>query len=169
MLAVGNALALVVSQQKGFSPQQFAEYHPAGSLGRKLKRVTEVMRPLSAIRVALATATVREALTSLACPGRRSGAMLVVDEDDRLVGLFTDSDLARLLEQRIDDVLGQPLASVMTSDPLTLPWTATLADLLDLLSNRKVSEVPVVDAEHRPLGLTDITDLIGWAPSSGAT
>ncbi|MEZ6056875.1 MAG: KpsF/GutQ family sugar-phosphate isomerase [Planctomycetaceae bacterium] len=165
MLAVGDALALVVSQQKGFSPQQFAEFHPAGSLGRKLKRVTDIMRPRSAIRVAQQTATVRDALTSLACPGRRSGAMLVVDEDDCLVGLFTDSDLARLLEQRGNDPLDRPLSSVMTHEPLTIPMTATLADVLDLLSSRKVSEVPVVDEQYRPIGITDITDLIGWTPA----
>lgn len=165
MLAVGDALALVVSQQKGFSPTQFAEFHPAGSLGRKLKRVTEVMRPREAIRVAEQTATVRESLTSLACPGRRSGAMLVVDDAGSLVGLFTDSDLARLLEQRVDDALERPLSNVMTHEPLTIPMSATLADVLDLLSNRKVSEVPVVDAEYRPIGMIDITDLIGWTPA----
>lgn len=164
MLAVGDALALVVSRQKGFSPRQFAELHPAGSLGRKLKLVIEIMRPREQLRIAPATATIREALTRHALPGRRSGAVLLVDEEERLAGLFTDSDLARLLEQRRDNALDAPIADVMTRHPLTVPGSATLADVIDLLSERKISEVPVVDQDHRLVGLIDITDVIGWTP-----
>ncbi len=164
MLAIGDALALVVSRQRGFSPQRFAELHPAGALGRKLKPVTDVMRPREQLRIAACTDTVRTVFTRAARPGRRSGAVLLVEEDGRLCGLFTDSDLARLLESPGGDALDRPIAEVMTRQPLTASSKATLAEVIDLLSERKISELPVVDDEHRPLGLIDITDVIGWTP-----
>lgn len=165
MLAVGDALALVVSRIKGFTPEQFAVFHPAGSLGKKLKSVTEAMRPRDLIRVAPVGLTVREVFTTFSSGRRRSGAVLLVDDAGALAGLFTDSDLARLLEQRRDDALDQPIGDVMTRNPLTVPPTATFADVVELLSDRKVSELPVVDDDGSPVGLIDITDVIGWMPS----
>jgi arabinose-5-phosphate isomerase len=167
MLAVGDALALVVSRLKGLTPQRFAHLHPAGSLGRKLKCVTDSMRPVGQIRVAPSSATIREALTSQSLPGRRSGALLLIDDEGRLDGIFTDSDLARLLEHRRDDAIDQPLRHVMTQTPVTISCTASLADVIDLLSERKISELPVIDGEGRPVGLIDITDVIGWMPVAG--
>ncbi len=167
MLAVGDALALVVSRLKGLTPQQFATLHPAGSLGRKLKCVVDTMRPIDQVRVASSSVTVREAFTSQSQPGRRSGALVLIDEEGRLDGIFTDSDLARLLERRREDALDQPIESVMTRTPLTVPCTASLADVVDLLSVRKISELPVVDSDGRPVGLIDITDVIGCTPMSG--
>ena len=167
MLAVGDALALVVSRLKGLTPQRFATLHPAGSLGRKLKCVVDTMRPADQVRVACSSATVREAFTSQSQPGRRSGALLLVDEEGRLDGIFTDSDLARLLEHRREDAFDQPIAEVMTRTPMTLSSTASLADVVDLLSVRKISELPIVDEEGRPVGMIDITDVISWMPVAG--
>lgn len=165
MLAIGDALALVVSRQRGFTPQDFAERHPAGSLGRKLKPVVDVMRPKEQLRIARSTDVVRAVFTQHRQPGRRAGAVLLVDEDGVLDGLFTDSDLARLLERGQDAWLDRPISEVMTSRPMTVAATATLADVIDLLSDRKISELPVVDADGRLLGLIDITDVIGWSPA----
>lgn len=165
MLAVGDALALVVSRVKGFTPQQFAQFHPAGSLGRRLKTVAELMRPLEQLRVAQATDTVREVFTRFANMGRRSGAILLLAEDGRLAGMFTDSDLARLLERRRDETFDHPVGAVMNTSPLTVRPDATFADVVDLLADRKISELPVVDADGFPAGLIDITDVIGWLPS----
>lgn len=164
MLAVGDALALVTSQARGFSPSHFATFHPGGSLGQKLKPVTEIMRPRDQLRIASANATVREVFTQAARPGRRTGAVLLVNEDQSLAGIFTDSDLARLLETRNDQGLDQPIINVMTAHPLTIRSTAVLADVIDLLAERKISELPVVDDRRIPLGLIDITDVIGWLP-----
>lgn len=166
MLAVGDALALVVARQRGFTPQQFAVFHPAGSLGRQLKSVTEIMRPREELRLARAIQTVREVFITTPIPGRRTGAVLLVDEDGALAGLFTDSDLARLMEQRRDEALDRPIAEVMTARPLTLSVTAMFSDIVDLLSERKISEIPVVDAHGVPVGLIDITDVIGWLPTT---
>jgi len=164
MLAVGDALALVVSQRRGFTPRDFAGLHPAGSLGRRLKPVTAVMRPRESLRIAPATETVRAVFARQARPGRRSGAVLLIDADGALAGLFTDSDLARLLERQEDRWLDRPIADVMTREPVTIGPAATLAEAIELLSERKLSELPVVDAARRPLGLIDITDIIGWTP-----
>lgn len=165
MLAVGDALALVVARQRGFSPQQFAVFHPAGSLGRRLKSVTEIMRPLSVLRQARASESVREVFVSTPVAGRRSGAVLLLDEDGTLAGLFTDSDLARLMEQRRDESLDRPIREVMTTRPVTLPTSAMFSDVVAILSERKISEIPVVDQSGAPVGMIDITDVIGWLPT----
>jgi arabinose-5-phosphate isomerase len=164
MLAVGDALALVASTQRGFTPQQFAVFHPAGSLGRRLKTVAELMRPLSSLRVAQAADTVRDVFVRFAHVGRRSGAVLLLDADGSLAGMFTDSDLARLLERRRDDAFDGPIRDVMNRTPLTVRPDATFADVVELLSDRKISELPVVEPAGRPVGLIDITDVIGWLP-----
>ena len=168
MLALGDALALVVSRMKAFTPRQFALFHPAGSLGRQLQTVGEVMRPLGELRVAQQDESVRDVFVRLSRPGRRTGAVILLDEEGRLTGLFTDSDLARLLEQRREEQLDRPIHQVMTHTPLTVRPDALLGEAVDLLSGRKVSELPVVDGEGRPVGMIDITDVIGLMPAERA-
>lgn len=165
MLAMGDALALVVSEQKGFMPQDFAKFHPGGSLGQKLKPVSELMRPKEQLRLASDQESVRTVLSTSAKPGRRTGAILLMNDRKQLSGLFTDSDLARLLESRSDDVLDEPIQNVMTTNPATVRHDAIFSDIVDLLSTRKISEVPVIDEQRQPVGLIDITDVIGWLPS----
>ncbi len=165
MLAMGDALSIVVSQLKGFTPQQFATYHPGGSLGRQLKPVIELMRPHDQLRLAPLHASVREVFAMTARPGRRTGAVLLVDATGELQGIFTDSDLARLLESRQDELLDQPISAVMTEHPTTIGRDAMFADIVDLLADRKISEIPVVDEHRHPIGLIDITDIIAWLPA----
>ena len=161
MLAVGDALALVISQVRNFTPQQFAAFHPGGSLGRRLASVKDIMRSGDQVRIAGETSTIREVFVTLSRPGRRSGAVMLVDAEGRLSGLFTDSDLARLLERRRDEQFDRPISEVMTVRPLTIGLDAILEEVLQLLGSRHVSELPVVDAAGCPVGLVDITDLIG--------
>jgi arabinose-5-phosphate isomerase len=161
MLALGDALALVLSQMRSFSEHDFARFHPGGSLGRKLSRVEEVMRPLAQCRVAHQTQTLRETLVSQSRPGRRTGAIMIVNEAGLLVGIFTDSDLARLLEANRDAAIDGPLADVMTRAPATVAVGELLSAACEVLSRRKISELPVVDQVGRPVGLIDITDVVG--------
>lgn len=161
MLAIGDALALVISQKKQFTPQQFAAFHPGGSLGRRLASVRDVMRPVDQVRVANETATIREVFVGHSRPGRRTGAVILVDDQGRLSGLFTDSDLARLLEQRRDRQFDRPISEVMTKRPLTIGVDAILEEALQVLGARHVSELPVVDLDGCPVGMVDITDVIG--------
>jgi arabinose-5-phosphate isomerase len=164
MLALGDALAMVLCQRRRFTPQQFAAVHPGGSLGRRLTPVMELMRRGEDLRIAHEDSTVREVYVKLSRPGRRTGAVMLVDDDGRLTGLFTDSDLARLLEQRRDADLDRPICDVMTATPLTIGADAILEEVVQLLGQRRLSELPVIDDDRRPIGLIDITDLIGLAP-----
>lgn len=169
MLAVGDALALVLAQMKGFTPQQFAVYHPGGSLGRKLSRVKEMMRQGDELRIAPESATIRDVFITLAKPGRRTGAVMLVDTEGKLTGLCTDSDLARILQTHQSVPLDQPISEVMTPNPLTTEPAKRLVDVVDVLSAHKISEIPVVDEAGCPIGLIDITDVIGLMPADDAS
>lgn len=162
MLALGDALAFVLSDQRQFTAEEFARFHPAGSLGRKLARVESVMRRGDDLRLASADETVR-AVFAQPRAGRRTGAIMLTDSDGCLCGIFTDSDLARLFEQRRDAALDRPIREVMTQRPITVPIGARVMEALTIVRRRKISELPVVDEGGRPAGLLDITDLIGVA------
>jgi arabinose-5-phosphate isomerase len=165
MIALGDALAFVLSRARNFSHEDFARYHPAGSLGRKLVKVEAVMRQGPDLRLAPADDTVRSVFAGAGRRGRRTGAVMLTDAAGRLVGLFTDSDLARLFEQRRDDALDRPIRDVMTANPLTVPVGTRVADAVEVLRRHKISELPVIDAQACPAGLLDITDLIGLVPA----
>ncbi|MGB4711762.1 MAG: KpsF/GutQ family sugar-phosphate isomerase [Fuerstiella sp.] len=163
MVAMGDALSLVLSRHRGFTETDFAGFHPAGSLGRKLQPVHEVMRQGAEFRVACATSTVREVMIELSRPGRRTGAVVLIKPSGAIAGIFTDSDLARLFEQRREHLVDGPIADVMTVNPTTIHPDALLPEAMQLMSDRKISELPVVDQDRRPLGLIDITDVIDFA------
>jgi arabinose-5-phosphate isomerase len=161
MIALGDALACVLAERRRFTTEDFARFHPAGSLGLKLARVESLMRSGPALRIAPDELTVREAFVRGRHPGRRTGAVLLTDAAGRLSGLFTDSDLARLFERRHDAALDRPVRDVMTRQPLTVPVGTRVGAALDVMRARKISELPVVDGAGRPVGLLDVTDLIG--------
>lgn len=165
MLAMGDALALTVSRLRGFRSEDFARFHPGGALGRSLSRVCELMRPLELCRVAPDTTTVRDVFTSCRKPGRRSGAVLLLDESGRLSGIFTDSDLARLFESRREDAFDRPVSEVMTPSPLAVRADATMKEAVEILSKRKISELPALDEEGRPVGVLDVTDVVAFMPA----
>jgi arabinose-5-phosphate isomerase len=165
MMALGDAIAFVLSQMRGFTALDFARVHPAGSLGRKLATVSACMRQGADLRVARAAETVRAVFARSRHQGRRTGAIMLLDDDGRLVGLFTDSDLARLFERRADDALDRPIGEVMTRSPITIQPEARMEEALALFAGRKISEVPVIDEDRRPVGLLDITDVIGLLPA----
>ena len=164
MIALGDALAFVLLEERQFSADDFAKYHPAGSLGRKLASVAEFMRRGAELRLASAADTVRAVFATVRHTGRRTGAIILTDAEGRLAGLFTDSDLARLFEARRDAALDAPIAAVMTKDPVVIQPDARLGEAIELLKSRKFSELPVVDTDGRPVGMLDITDLIGLEP-----
>jgi arabinose-5-phosphate isomerase len=168
MLSVGDALALVVGRRRGFTPQQFAVFHAGGSLGARLKNVGQLMRKGDALRISPDSKTIREVFTDESRPGRRTGAVMLVDESGKLSGLFTDSDLAKLLERRRDEQLDRPIAESMARQPVTVGPGAMLADAIEILSRNRISELPVVDEAGRPVGIIDITDVVGIVPFARA-
>ncbi len=164
MLAMGDALALVTSRMRSFGREDFARFHPGGSLGRQLAKVQDVMRPLADCRVAVCTETVRQVFVARRLPGRRTGAIMIVDPDKILRGIFTDSDLARLFESRRDVAIDSPIRDVMTKGPTTVPLGSMLTDAVEIMAERKISELPVVDSLARPVGLIDVTDVVALFP-----
>lgn len=165
MMSVGHALAFVLSEENRFTREHFARFHPAGSLGRKLANVETYMRRGSELRLASADDTVRMVFARVQSPGRRTGAVMLVEFDGTLAGLFTDSDLAKLFERRQDSALDRPIREIMTRSPITLSHRAKLIEAIEIFSDRKISELPILDEEGRPVGLLDITDVIGLLPA----
>lgn len=166
MLALGDALALVASRVRGFGRADFARVHPGGALGMQLSKVEERVRPLEECRIAAESEPLREVFARASCPGRRTGAIMLVDEEGVLSGLFTDSDLARLFEARRYIAFDQPMAELMTKHPTSVTVGTMLADAIAILADRKFSELPVVDTAGRPVGMLDITDLVGLIPDA---
>ncbi|WP_184308505.1 KpsF/GutQ family sugar-phosphate isomerase [Aporhodopirellula rubra] len=159
MLAIGDAIAMLASQIRGFGPQDFAKFHPGGALGRKLSSVDDVMRGLHECRISQDTLAVRDAIAA-SSPERRSGAVMLVDANQKLTGIFTDSDLVKLLQRRQENSLDRPIEEVMTRTPISIPSGTSLGGAVAILSQRHISELPVIDEHGRPLGMIDITDLI---------
>lgn len=165
-MSIGHALARALCDRRAFTHDEFARYHPAGSLGFRLSTAEEHMRRGPELRVAKTTDTVRDVFARARHTGRRTGAVMLVDEAGKLAGLFTDSDLARLFERRADGCFDGPIAAVMTTTPRTIHRTARMDNAVALMRAHKISELPVIDDEHRPVGLLDITDLIGAEPAA---
>lgn len=169
MLALGDALAMVVSENRGFTEADFAKFHPGGAIGLRLLIVDDAMRPIEQCRVANCHDTVREIFTQHVLPGRRTGAVMLVDEVGALRGIFTDSDLARMLERRDEARLDQPISDVMTTRFTAISCGAKMEDAIEVLAHRKISELPVVDEDSRPVGLVDVTDVMELVTSGSAS
>jgi arabinose-5-phosphate isomerase len=164
MLALGDALALTVMTMRNFTPEDFAAFHPAGDLGRRLLTVEEAMtfRRQEQLGVASDQATLGEALTQAETVPRRAGAMLLVDEAGRLSGLLTDADLRRqLLRHRGEDILSRPVREFMTTEPKHVRVGDLASEALAVLNRYRIDELPVLDDQGRPVGVIDVQDLLG--------
>jgi len=89
---------------------------------------------------------------------------MLVNSEGLLTGIFTDSDLAKLLEQKQEKTLDDQVADVMTRDPITVDLDVLMDEAVEILASRRISELPVIDTCGRPLGILDITDAIEWCP-----
>jgi arabinose-5-phosphate isomerase len=167
MLALGDALALCVMQARGFTAEDYALFHPAGALGRRLLlRVSDVMRTGDALAVVREDATVMEAM--FAITNANAGAACVTGADGRLVGLVTDGDIRRLLLKDAD-ALQLPVAAAMSAGPLTIGPDDLAAEGLHVFDSRttvvqgaprRVGDLPVTDANGRPVGMLMLKDLL---------
>ncbi|MDR2168581.1 MAG: KpsF/GutQ family sugar-phosphate isomerase [Planctomycetaceae bacterium] len=168
MLALGDALALVVSELRGFKISDFAKFHPGGALGRKLSAVDDYIRNIDQCRVAPENETIRDVFIKHAINGRRSGAILIINKNEKLVGIFTDSDLAKLFEQHNEYKLDHKINEVMTTSPATVLSGTKMFDAIALMAKKRISELPVITNDGKPIGLIDITDVVGIIPESNA-
>lgn len=169
MLALGDALALVVSEIKNFGEEDFAQLHPGGALGQRLAIVDEVMRSLEECRLCHEGSSIRQMLVDTSRPGRRTGAVMIENDAHLLVGIFTDSDLTRFLGASRAEASGdldRCISEVMTRKFSAIRSGAKVSEAIEILSHRKISELPVVNDLDQPIGLIDITDVIGIAESA---
>jgi arabinose-5-phosphate isomerase len=158
MLAMGDALAVVVAEKRGFRERDFALLHPGGQLGRKLLlRVRDLMRTREAHPVVRERARVRDVL--LAITKARAGCATVVDAQGRLCGIFTDGDLRRHLDAS-PNLTERRVHEVMTRAPKTIGQDRLAAEALRMLREHKIDELVVVDGQRRPVGLLDVQDLL---------
>ncbi len=158
MLAMGDALAIAVLEKKGLKKEEFAFFHPGGNLGKKLLlTVKDIMRQGAANPVIKEDTLVRDVL--LAITSARAGSASIVNQNGILVGIFTDGDLRRHLEQD-PDLSKRKVKEVMTKNPTVIREERLAAEALGILQSKKIDEVPVVDDQGRPVGLLDVQDLL---------
>ncbi len=159
LLALGDALAMSVLDRRAFSPEKFAALHPGGALGRQFVRVRDVMRVGDANPVVKDSSTLGETVAVMTSTPGRPGAASIVDAAGKLVGIFTDGDLRRLVQLGQAD-FNQPVSSVMGKTPRTVTPNDLATAAAELLRERQIDQVPVVDAQRRPVGLLDVQDLL---------
>jgi len=162
MMALGDALALTVMKLRRFSAEDFALFHPAGQLGRKLMRVKEAMTFRRGENLALASdhLTVAQVLREVSNIKRRSGAVVLVDAKGKLSGIFSDGDLRRLVTDNDGTALSRPIGQVMTRSPKRIAENAMASEAMAVMRQHRIDELPVVDEKDRPVGLIDVQDLV---------
>ena len=157
MLVMGDALAMVLLEARGFNKEDFARLHPGGTIGRTLLfKVRQIMRGPERMAVVAPAATVREALHEMA--RRRAGAAVIADAEGRLAGVFTHGDFGRHFQ---DDaaLMEKPVGAVMTRNPICVAGDHLAAEVLRILQQHAIDDLVVVDAENRPVGVVDSQDL----------
>lgn len=159
LLAVGDALAMTVLGDRPFDREEYALFHPGGKLGRGLMKVGELMRQTEANPVVREDEPLAAAVAVMTETPGRPGAASVVDAAGKLVGIFTDGDLRRLVEHGLTD-FAQPVSSAMGRNPRTVRPDALVVDAARVLRQARIDQVPVVDGEGRPVGLLDVQDLL---------
>jgi arabinose-5-phosphate isomerase len=162
MLALGDALVLTVMKARQFTADDFALYHPAGQLGRKLIRVREAMsfRTGENLPVASDRLTVGQVLHEVSSIKRRSGAVILADEQGKISGIFSDGDLRRLITDDDGASLRRPVRDVMTRNPKRIHGDRLASEAMAVMRRHRIDDLPVVDDEDRPIGLIDIQDLV---------
>jgi arabinose-5-phosphate isomerase len=157
MLALGDALAMVLLEARGFQKEDFARFHPAGMIGRSLLlRVHQVMRPRTALALVAPDATIRAVLKSMT--DLRAGAAVVADGEGKLMGIFTHGDFVRHFQN--DPRVGERLvADLMTLNPVTVRQDKLAVEVLNLLERHRIDDLVVVDENHVPVGIVDSQDL----------
>ena len=154
MLALGDALAVAILQRKGFTASDFHNFHPGGKLGAALKRVADLMHHKE-MPLCGPEDTVERAVAAITAAG--FGCVGAVDRDGRLVGIVTDGDLRRHYSRSPKGAL---VRDIMTPGPQVVTQDSLAAEALALFSERKITAVFIVDAEHRPLGLLHVHDCL---------
>jgi arabinose-5-phosphate isomerase len=157
MLVLGDALAMVVLEARGFRKEDFARFHPGGSVGRALlTKVADIMRPRDAIPILSPQSSVVQVIRSTTrC---RTGAAIIENQDGSLAGIFTQGDFARHFPSH-PDLAHRPVSEFMTPSPVTVHENSLAAEVLHILRTHRVDDLIVINHEGHPVGLVDSQDL----------
>ncbi|HTZ56512.1 MAG TPA: KpsF/GutQ family sugar-phosphate isomerase [Acidobacteriaceae bacterium] len=158
MLALGDALAIAVSLRKGFCAEDFADLHPGGRLGKKLARVRELMHSGDAVPKVSAATSMPAVIYEMS---RKGLGMTTVTEGERLIGVMSDGDLRRLLEARGPDALTLTAGQAMNATPKTIGPQELAARALNIMEEKKITSLIVVDEDQRVAGVLHLHDLWG--------
>ncbi|MGH9403116.1 MAG: KpsF/GutQ family sugar-phosphate isomerase [Terriglobia bacterium] len=157
MLALGDALAMALLEKRGFSEEEYANLHPAGGLGLKLRRVENIMRTGDAMPRVAGGDLLPQVIHEISRKGM--GLTTVVDEDEKLAGFISDGDLRRFFEREGNRALSLAAADCMTRSPVTIGRKELATQALALMELRKITALPVVDAQGTLEGVVHIHDL----------
>lgn len=156
-MAMGDALAIALLEQRGFKEEDFAALHPGGRLGKKLRRVESLMHSGEDAPRVLPTAKMPEVIYEMSRKGL--GLTAVTEPKGRLLGIITDGDLRRMMQKSKENVLELAAADCMTRNPTTLPKTELAATALRVMEEKKITSVLIVDGSGRLEGVVHIHDL----------
>jgi arabinose-5-phosphate isomerase len=161
MLTLGDALALTIMKSRQFSVEDYARFHPAGSLGRKLLTVEQTMwfKSDEALPLAQVTDTVEEMLLKNETLKRR-GAVMVIDRDGKLAGIITDADLRRMIARKKTQTFSMKCSELMTPNCKCVRQDALAAEAMALFHKYRIDELPVVNEKNQPVGLIDVQDIV---------
>lgn len=158
-LALGDALAVALLEARGFTAEDFARSHPAGNLGRQLLlRISDVMHQADEVPMVHADASLSEALVEMS--RKRLGMTTVVDDDGHLLGIYTDGDLRRTLDDDHVDLRLTPVVEVMSRSPITIAPGQLATEAAHRMETHKINALVVIDADRRVVGALNIHDLL---------
>ncbi|MBN6885234.1 KpsF/GutQ family sugar-phosphate isomerase [Cytobacillus horneckiae] len=157
-LALGDAVAIALLQARNFQPEDFAVFHPAGSLGRRLLlKAADVTQTTRKNPIVLHSDSVKEALFLMTTQGM--GAISVVDERQRLVGVLTDGDIRRAFAMSVD-MLSYAVDELCNKQPVCIQAEELAAEAMGLMEKHKINVLPVINSENQPIGMLHIHDLM---------
>ncbi len=157
MLVLGDALAMVVLSARGFKKEDFAQFHPGGSLGRNLLlKVQDVMRSADSVVISRTTDTVGKALADMTA--KRCGAAMVVNAKGQLAGIYTHGDFARSFQSN-KDIGDARLRDVMIKNPVSVQIDKLAVEVLNIFEKHRIEDLVVLNRQKKPVGLIDVQDL----------
>jgi arabinose-5-phosphate isomerase len=157
MLALGDALAVTLSERRGFKEEDFANLHPGGKLGKRLARVESLMHSGEALPCVRPETQMPDVIYEMS--RKKLGVTAVIEEDKKLVGIISDGDLRRLLEKRGKDVMDLTAEEAMTRSPKTISGTEFAASALAIMEEKKITSLMVVDESGKLEGIVHLHDL----------
>lgn len=158
MLALGDALAVALADKKGFKEEDFADLHPGGKLGKKLAKVNSLMHTGDAIPVVAPNTSMKDVIYEMS---RKKLGMTTVIEGEKLAGVISDGDLRRLLERRGKEVMDLTAGECMTLSPKTIGTDEFATAALNIMEQKKITSLVVIDSERRVQGIIHLHDLWG--------